>query len=63
MALPEKKRLALHARGENDLSSAWYIQGAGLCCSDGATIREKSILRESEVRARTKAGEEDGKRT
>lgn len=67
MALPEKKKLALHARGENALSSAWYMahRTAGLCCSDGATIREKSILCESEVRAasKDKAVEEDGKRT
>lgn len=63
MALPDKKRLALHARGENALSSAWYVQDAGLCCSDAATIREKSI-RENEVRvaSKDKAGE-DGKRT
>lgn len=62
MALPSEKRL--HARGENALSSAWYVRDARLCCSDDATIREKSI-RENEVRvaSKDKAGEEDGKRT
>lgn len=62
MALPDKKRLTL-TRERRKRSFIRVVQDAGLCCSDDATIREKSI-RENEVRvaSKDKAGE-DGKRT